>query len=152
MKTIDGEDQPLSEYRGQVLMVVNTASGCGFTPQYAGLEDLYRKYHERGFTVLGFPANDFKQEEGSDEEIKEFCSLNYEVSFPMFSKISVTGEDQHALYQYLTEQPEPVGGDVKWNFQKYLVDRDGNVVRRISSRRPPDDPEIVAQIEELLGE
>lgn len=151
MKRIDGAEQPLDDYKGQVLMIVNTASGCGFTPQYEGLEKIYREYHDRGFTVLGFPANTFNQETGSDEEIKEFCSANYDVTFPMFSKISVGGDDQHPLYEFLTNQPEPVGGEVKWNFQKYLVDREGNVVHRVSSRRPPDDPEVIEKIEALLG-
>jgi glutathione peroxidase len=151
MKRIDGTEQPLSDYQGSVLLVVNVASRCGLTPQYEALERLYETYRERGFEILGFPANDFMgQEPGTDEEIAEFCSQQYDVQFPLFSKISVKGEGQDPLYQYLTSLPEPLGGDIQWNFQKFLVDREGNVVRRFSPRMTPDDPELVGAIEALL--
>lgn len=151
MKRIDGSEQALSDYDGQVRLVVNVASKCGNTPQYEALEQLYEQYKDRGFTILAFPANNFgNQEPGTDEEIAEFCSTTYGVQFPLFSKISVTGDDQHPLYEYLTSQPEPVGGEVGWNFQKYLVDREGNVVRRFGPRKPPLDPDVTSAIEALL--
>jgi len=151
MKRLDGSEQALSEYQGKVLLLVNVASKCGLTPQYEALENLYEQYAERGFAVLGFPANDFRgQEPGTDEEIAEFCSATYGVKFPMFSKIAVTGDEKHPLYEYLTTLPEPVGGEVTWNFQKYLVDREGNVVKMFSPRMTPDDPEVVTSIESLL--
>ena len=151
MKRLDGREESLRDYEGKVVMLVNVASKCGFTPQYAGLQELYSQYRDRGFEILGFPANNFgEQEPGTDEEIAEFCELNYGVSFPMFSKISVKGDDIHPLYQQITSRPEPIGGEVKWNFQKYLVDRQGNVVARFGSRTTPDDPGLVAKVEELL--
>jgi len=131
MRRLDGDVELLGKYEGRVLLLVNVASKCGNTPQYEGLQSLYETYHERGFEVLGFPANNFLgQEPGSDAEIAEFCKQNYGVTFPMFSKISVKGEDMHPLYTQLTTQPEPIGGEVRWNFQKYLIDRDGNVVKK----------------------
>ena len=152
MQRIDGATQSLGDYRGKVLMLVNVASKCGQTPQYEVLERVYEQYRARGFEVLGFPANNFRgQEPGTDAEIAEFCELTYGVKFPLFSKICVQGEDIHPLYQYLTTLPEPVGGDVRWNFQKYLVDRDGKVVSRIEFRTRIDEPEVIAQIESLLG-
>lgn len=151
MKRLDGSEQALADYQGKVLLLVNVASKCGLTPQYKALESLHETYGERGFSVIGFPANDFRgQEPGTDEEIAEFCSATYGVQFPMFSKIAVTGDEKHPLYQYLTTLPEPVGGDVAWNFQKYLVDREGNVVKMFSPRITPDDPEVVNAIESLL--
>jgi glutathione peroxidase len=151
MKRLDGSEQALADYQGKVLLLVNVASKCGFTPQYEALETLHETYGQRGFSVIGFPANDFKgQEPGTDEEIAEFCSATYGVQFPMFSKIEVTGEQKHPLYQYLTTQPEPVGGEVAWNFQKYLVDRDGNVVKMFGPRVTPDHPSVVESIEALL--
>jgi len=151
MKRLDGRDETLDTYRGNVLLFVNVASKCGLTPQYTGLQQLYDRYHEKGFSVLGFPANNFMgQEPGTDAEIAEFCEVNYNVTFPLFSKISVKGDDIHPLYRELTSQPEPVGGDVTWNFQKYLVDREGNVVARFDPRVTPDDPQVVAAIEALL--
>jgi len=150
MKTIDGVDKPLSDYRGKVLMIVNVASKCGYTPQYKDLEVLYEKYKEKGFMILGFPANNFLwQEPGSDSEIKQFCSTKYNVTFDMFSKISVKGEDQHPLYRYLTKE-SPVSGGVKWNFQKYLVDRKGEVVAKFAPGTEPMDSEVIQKIEELL--
>ncbi len=151
MERLDGSEEALSAYDGKVRLLVNVASKCGLTPQYEGLERLHETYGERGFTVIGFPANNFGgQEPGTHEEIAEFCSATYGVQFPMFGKISVKGDDIHPLYQYLTTLPEPVGGEVQWNFQKYLVDRDGNVVARFSPRTTPEDPELVSAIEALL--
>lgn len=151
MQRIDGKPQPLSEYSGQVLLIVNVASKCGNTPQYEGLEALYEKYGEQGFSVLGFPSNDFGgQEPGSNPEIAKFCRATYGVEFPMFAKIPVKGDDAHGLYQYLAAQPEPIGGPVQWNFQKYLVGRDGKVVAKFSPRTAPDDPELVSKLESLL--
>jgi glutathione peroxidase len=152
MTRLDGSDEDLASHRGNVLLMVNVASRCGLTPQYTALEALHEKYNPQGFEVLGFPANNFMgQEPGTDEEIAEFCSSTYGVTFPMFSKISVKGDDIHPLYAELTSMPEPIGGDVAWNFQKYLVDREGNVVRMCGPRTTPDDPEVVEAVEELLG-
>ena len=151
MTRLNGQDEDLSKYKGKVVMVVNTASKCGLTPQYKGLQAIYDQYRESGFEILGFPANDFMgQEPGSDEDIAEFCELNYGVSFPMFSKITVKGDEMHPLYQEITTMPEPIGGDVLWNFQKYLLDRDGNVVKKFGPRTTPEDPEVTSAIEELL--
>ncbi len=152
-KRLSGGTESLDRYRGQVLLIVNTASRCGYTPQYEGLQALYERYHERGFTVLGFPSNDFAgQEPGSDQEIGAFCRANYGVEFPMFSKVRVRGADAHPLYAHLTSLPEPVGGPVKWNFQKYLVDRSGKVVGRYAPSVRPESSELVAEIERLLAE
>jgi len=149
---IDGEPQDLSDYRGRVLLLVNVASRCGFTPQYDGLEALYERYRERGFSVLGFPSNDFgAQEPGSNQQIADFCRSTYGVRFPMFAKIRVVGPDAHALYRHLSGLPAPLGGEVQWNFQKYLVDRSGRVVAVYPSRTPPSDPELVARVEALLA-
>lgn len=151
MTRLNGQDEDLSKYKGKVVMVVNTASKCGLTPQYKGLQAIYDQYRESGFEILGFPANDFMgQEPGTDEDIAEFCELNYGVSFPMFSKITVKGDEMHPLYQEITTMPEPIGGDVLWNFQKYLLDRDGNVVKKFGPRTTPEDPEVTSAIEELL--
>ncbi|MBM7554179.1 glutathione peroxidase [Thalassobacillus pellis] len=149
-KTITGEEKPLSEYSGKVLLIVNTASKCGFTPQYEGLQELYDKYHENGFEVLGFPSNQFmNQEPGSDEEIQEFCKLNYGVSFPMFSKTDVRGKEAHPLFQYLIKQaPGVVSDQVKWNFTKFLVDQDGQVFERYAPKTNPES--IEKDIEKLL--
>lgn len=131
---------------------MNVASRCGLTPQYTGLQSLYERYGGKGLQILGFPANDFMgQEPGTDEEIAQFCDMNYGVTFPVFSKISVKGDDMHPLYAELTSMPEPIGGEVLWNFQKYLVDREGNVVAKFGPRTEPDDAELVAKIEELLA-
>lgn len=152
MKTIDGKDKPLSDYKGKMLLIVNVASKCGFTPQYEGLEKLYEKYKDCEFMILGFPANNFlRQEPGTNEEIKKFCTLNYGVTFDMFAKISVKGNDQSPLYKYLTEETS-VAGSVKWNFQKYLVDRSGNVVAKFSPGTEPLDKEVTTKIEQLLNE
>lgn len=150
-KDIDGKEQSLSAYKGKALLVVNTASKCGFTPQYAGLEALQKKLAPRGFDVLGFPCDQFgNQEPGDEAEIRNFCSLNYDVSFPMFAKIDVNGSDAHPLYKYLKREAKGVLGTeaVKWNFTKFLVDRNGKVVRRYA---PTDKPEsIEADIARLL--
>ena len=139
--TIDGEQQSLSKYRGHPLLIVNVASKCGFTPQYAGLEALYRKYHERGLEILGFPCDQFgHQEPGDEAAIKDFCSLTYGVSFPMFSKIKVNGADAHPLYRYLKgERPGILGLEaIKWNFTKFLIGKDGEPLKRFA---PADRPE-----------
>ncbi|KFN47379.1 glutathione peroxidase [Arenimonas composti] len=149
--TIDGSPQSLADYRGKVLLIVNTASRCGFTPQYAGLEQLWRERRDRGLVVLGFPCDQFgHQEPGDEAEIREFCSLTYEVSFPMFAKIQVNGGEAHPLYRWLKkEKPGLLGLEaIKWNFTKFLVDRDGRVVKRYA---PTDKPEsIAADIDALL--
>jgi len=152
-RRLRGGTESLERYRGQVLLVVNTASRCGYTPQYEGLQALYDRYRSQGFSVLGFPSNDFGgQEPGSDPEIGAFCRSNYGVEFPMFSKVRVKGPDVHPVYAYLTSLPEPVGGAVQWNFQKYLVDRNGKVVARYASRVTPQDPALVGEVERLLAE
>lgn len=153
MNRIDGTPQPLSDYKGKVLLIVNVASGCGLTPQYEALEALYREKQEDGFVVLAFPANNFgNQEPGSNKDIAEFCSTRFSVTFPMFSKVSVKGEDQCELYRMLTALPAPLGGEPKWNFTKFLVDREGRVVERIEPRTPPNDPAVRARIDALLAE
>ncbi|TCT19980.1 glutathione peroxidase [Melghiribacillus thermohalophilus] len=142
--TIEGEEKPLSDYRGKVLLIVNTASKCGFTPQYRGLQKLYETYQDQGFEVLGFPCNQFaNQEPGTDEEIKQFCSVNYQVTFPMFSKVEVNGEQAHPLFTYLRKQAPGVLGisTIKWNFTKFLVDREGNVVKRFAPNTEPEQIE-----------
>jgi glutathione peroxidase len=153
MQRLDGSQQGLSDYKGKVVMLVNTASQCGLTPQYEGLEALYAKYRDRGFVVLGFPANNFAgQEPGNDVQIAAFCRSRYGIQFPMFSKISVKGQDIHPLYRNLTALPDPLGGEVQWNFQKYLLDRRGSVVAKFSPQTKPEDPALVAKIEALLAE
>ena len=150
-RAIDGVDRSLAEYKGKVLLVVNVASKCGFTPQYSGLEALQRQYVDRGFAVLGFPCDQFgHQEPGNEEEIRKFCSLNYDVTFPMFAKIEVNGAGAHPLYEHLKSSAPGVLGTegIKWNFTKFLVDREGRVVRRYA---PTDKPEsLAADIEKLL--
>jgi glutathione peroxidase len=142
VKTIDGTPESLSAYKGKTVLIVNVASKCGFTPQYAGLQKLYAKYKDKDFVILGFPANNFMaQEPGTNAEIKTFCTRTYNVSFPMFSKISVKGEDKAPLYQYLTEQSSntPTHGDIKWNFTKFLIDKDGKVVSRFEPAVTPEE-------------
>jgi glutathione peroxidase len=154
MKDIDGKDVKLDAYKGKVVMVVNVASKCGYTPQYEGLEATYKKYKDQGLVILGFPANNFMgQEPGTEKEIKEFCSTKYGVTFPMFAKISVTGKDQHPLYTYLTnKQSDPeFAGDISWNFNKFLLDRNGKIVARFGSKDTPDGPEVTAAVEKYLG-
>lgn len=149
---IDGTPQDLGEYKGSVVLIVNVASRCGLTGQYAGLQALYEAHKDEGFVVLGFPANNFmNQEPGSDEEIADFCQKNYGVTFPLFSKVSVKGDDQHPLYAKLTNMPEPIGGEIQWNFQKYLVDIDGNVVAKFEPRVTPDDERLAQAIRDELA-
>jgi glutathione peroxidase len=144
--TVDGKDQDLGEYAGEVVLVVNTASECGYTPQYQGLQQLYDEYRGRGFTVLGFPCNQFGgQEPGTEEEIAAFCEATYHVSFPMFAKIDVNGDDRHPLYRWLTAER---GGPIEWNFTKFLVGRDGTVVDRFGTRTEP--AELVDDIRRAL--
>ena len=151
MDDIDGKPVNLSQYRGKVLLVVNTASMCGNTPQYSELEKMYETYQEKGFEILAFPANNFGQQEpGTNQEIKNFCFTKYSLTFPLFSKISVKGDDKHPLYRYLTEQ-SPFPGEVEWNFQKYLIDRSGNVVARYHHRTKPLSEEIVRGVETALS-
>lgn len=148
---IDGKPVSLSRFRGKVLLVVNTASFCGNTPQYSELQAMYEQYQDRGFEILAFPANNFgKQEPGTNEEIKSFCDTKYSLTFPLFSKISVKGEDKHPLDRYLTERG-PFPGEVEWNFQKYLIDRSGNVIARYHHRTKPLSPQIVQDIEAALS-
>ena len=173
VQKITGEDASLSEFKGKVLLVVNVASKCGLTPQYEGLENLYEQYRGQGLVVAGFPANNFKsQEPGTNEEIQSFCTTNYSVTFPMFSKISVAGDDKHPLYKLLTQaQPKAISvaetpfreklkgygietnqdPEVLWNFEKFLVGRNGQVVKRFSPDTLPDAPELVGAIREELA-
>lgn len=152
MPDIDGKDRDLSEFKGKVVMIVNVASRCGLTPQYSKLEKLYQSRKDEGLVILGFPANNFNgQEPGTNEEVKSFCTSTYGVTFPMFAKISVKGDDRHPLYAKLAGQPKPIGGDPEWNFAKYVVGRDGRVVARFPSKTSPDDPAVVKKIDELLA-
>jgi glutathione peroxidase len=155
LKSIEGKDVDLSQYKGKVLLLVNTASKCGLTPQYEGLEAAQAKYKDKGFSVLAFPANEFgKQEPGTDSEIKEFCTKNYGVTFPVFSKIVVKGEGKHPLYQYLTakETNGSNAGEIKWNFTKFLVNRKGEVVARFEPKVEPDSAEVTKAIEAALAD
>ncbi len=172
VKTIDGQETNLSEYKDKVLLVVNVASKCGLTPQYEGLQKLYDEYHDKGFEVLGFPANNFMgQEPGNEEEIKDFCSTNYDVQFPLFSKISVKGDDQHELYKYLTENKSETDvndgaleeklagygskrlepGEVLWNFEKFLIGKNGEIAARFAPDVTPEDERLTAKVKEELG-
>jgi glutathione peroxidase len=154
MKSIDGHEVNLAAYQGKVLLIVNVASRCGYTPQYESLESIYRKYKDQGLVVLGFPANNFLwQEPGSNEEIATFCKLKYDVSFPMFAKISVLGGDKAPLYEYLTSEAanKETAGMIKWNFTKFLVDRDGHPIARFGPGTAPDAPEVTAAIEKALS-
>ena len=147
-KTLDGQDVSLADYRGQVLLIVNTASKCGFTPQYEGLETLYRDYKDRGLTILGFPCNQFgAQEPGNAEEIASFCSLTYDVTFPMLAKIDVNGPSAHPLYAFLKKEQKGLLGTegIKWNFTKFLVGRDGEVVERFAPTTKPEDLKVAVE-------
>jgi glutathione peroxidase len=150
VRTIDGHELSLKEYEGDVVLIVNTASRCGFTPQYRELEELYRKYKDQGFVVLGFPCNQFmNQEPGSEAEILDFCQMNYDVTFPLFAKIDVKGPHAHPLFTYLTRQKKGIiGSDIKWNFTKFLVDQSGHVVKRYAPTTTP--LHIASDIERLL--
>lgn len=154
VKNIDGQPAKLDIYKGKVVMIVNVASKCGYTPQYEGLQALYDKNKDNGFVILGFPANNFmSQEPGTDAEIKEFCSSKYKVTFPMFAKISVKGEDQHPLYNFLTNKatdPE-FSGDISWNFNKFLIDRTGKIVARFGSKDTPEGDAVTTAVAKILG-
>lgn len=157
VKRIDGTEESLEKYKGKVVVIVNVASKCGFTSQYEGLQRLYEEHQDQGLVILGFPANNFNhQEPGTNEEIAEFCSGKFSVTFPMFEKISVKGEDQHPLYKRLAAQPAPIGGPPKWNFTKFVVDREGRVVARFDAdkayvRTGTLEPDLVWKVEELLA-
>ena len=152
MNMIDGTPKNLSDYKGKVVMIVNVASRCGYTPQYAALQSVYEERKDKGLVILGFPANNFgAQEPGTNAEIASFCTSKFGVGFPMFEKIDVSGPNQHPLYKQLASQPAPVGGDPKWNFTKFLVDRSGKVVARYEPKSRPDDPALLARIDELLA-
>jgi glutathione peroxidase len=154
MKTIDGADKNLADYRGQVVMIVNVASRCGNTPQYATLESLYRKHKDEGFTIIGFPANNFgNQEPGTEADIKKFCSSKYDVTFPMMAKISVKGDNKHPLCRYLTEAPTAGAfkGEIEWNFAKFLIGRSGQVIARFPAGTKPDDPKVPQALDGALA-
>lgn len=151
VKDIDGKDTSLTPYDGKVLLIVNVASECGYTGQYEGLEALWRKYREKGLVVVGFPSNDFgAQEPGSNAEIKQFCTSRYDVTFPMFEKIHVKGPEQHPIYRKLTDTQSPFPGDVKWNFGKFVVGRDGRILARFDSDTEPDSNALLSTIEKAL--
>lgn len=152
LKTIDGESTTLSPYKGKVMLMVNVASKCGYTPQYKELEAVYREYHDAGLVVLGFPCNQFgHQESGTNAEIKEFCSLNFQVSFPLFDKIEVNGEQRPPLYTILAGDGSPFPGDIEWNFTKFLIGRDGRILARFSSKVKPDAPELLTAVRSALA-
>jgi glutathione peroxidase len=152
LKDIDGKDTSLKPYKGQVLLIVNVASKCGYTPQYTGLEATYQKFKGQGLAVLGFPCNQFGgQEPGTVEEIKQFCTSKYSVTFPLFDKIEVNGANRNPLYKTLAGEGSPTAGDIKWNFTKFLVGRDGKVLKRFDSKVKPDSPEITQAIEAALA-
>ena len=152
VKDIDHKDTSLSAYQGKVLLVVNVASKCGFTPQYTALQAVYEKYKDKGLVSLGFPCNQFGgQEPGTDEQIKLFCTTKYNVTFPLFDKIEVNGPNRHPLYTTLAGNDSPFPGDIKWNFTKFLIGRDGTILKRFDSRTTPDSPEVIAAIETALA-
>ena len=154
LNSIDGQSASFGAYKGKVLLVVNVASRCGFTPQYSALESVYEKYKDRGLVIVGVPANNFgAQEPGTNDEIKTFCTRKYNVQFPMMAKVSVKGSDITPLYHYLTDPSlnPKTGGEIKWNFTKFLFDRNGNVVARFEPEVTPDSPQVVAAIEQALG-
>jgi glutathione peroxidase len=155
LNSIDGAPTPLSSYKGKVVLLVNVASKCGYTPQYAGLEKLYETYKDKGFVILGVPANNFgAQEPGTNEEIKTFCSRTYNVTFPMMSKVSVKGSDKAPLYQYLTDASSnpKTGGEIKWNFTKFLIDKNGKIAARFESAVTPDSADMAKAIEQALAQ
>ena len=153
LKDIDGKETSLKAYQGKVLLIVNVASKCGLTPQYKALEAMHEKYKDKGFTVLGFPCNQFNgQEPGTNEEIKHFCSSKYAVTFPLFDKLEVNGAKRHPLYVALAGEGSPFPGDIKWNFGKFLIGRDGKILKRFEPRTAPDSPEVVKEIEAALAQ
>ena len=152
LKDINDKAASLKEYQGKVLLVVNVASQCGLTPQYKALEAVHRKYKDKGFSVVGFPCNDFgSQEPGTPEDIKKFCSEKYEVTFPLFAKLHVKGAEQHPLYAALTGKDSPFPGDIKWNFGKFLIGKDGKILKRFEPQTKPDAPEVIESIEAALA-
>ena len=154
LNSIDGQPAPLAAYKGKVVLLVNVASKCGFTPQYSALESTYEKYKDRGFVIVGIPANNFgAQEPGSNQEIKTFCSTKYHVTFPMMAKVSVKGDDITPLYQFLTDKSSnpQSGGEIKWNFTKFLIGPDGRVITRFEPEITPDSPQLTSAIEEALA-
>lgn len=152
VKTIDRQDQTLADYLGKVLLIVNVASQCGYTPQYKGMEELYQKYQAQGFEILAFPCNDYgMQEPGTNEEIQQFCSTRYDVSFPLFDKVHAKGSQQHPLYAELTQAVEPKG-EVSWNFEKFLVNKKGEVIARYKSAIAPNDTSLTTAIEQELAQ
>jgi glutathione peroxidase len=152
LKDIDGQSTSLKPYKGKVLLIVNVASKCGYTPQYAGLEALQEKYKDKGLVVLGFPCNQFGgQEPGTNEEIKQFCSSKYQVTFPLFDKIDVNGPNRNPLYKELAGEGSPYPGDIKWNFNKFLIGRDGKILKRFDSKVKPDSTEMTEAVESALA-
>lgn len=152
LKDINGKDTSLNAYKGKVLLVVNVASQCGLTPQYKALETTHQKYKSKGLAVVGFPCNDFGQQEpGTNEEIKAFCSTKYNVTFPLFDKVHVKGANQHPLFASLTGKTSPYPGDIQWNFGKFLIGRDGKILKRFEPKVTPDSPEVIQAIEAALG-
>src|SRR6266436_2990832 len=152
VKDIDGKDTSLEAYKGKVLLIVNVASKCGLTPQYEALEAVHEKYKDKGFAILGFPCNQFMgQEPGTNEQIKQFCSEKYNVTFPLFDKIDVNGPKRHPLYVALAGAESPYPGDIKWNFNKFLIGRDGKIIKRFEPRTTPDSSEVTAAIEAALA-
>jgi glutathione peroxidase len=152
VKDIDGTATNLSAYKGKVLLIVNVASKCGFTPQYTALEATYKKYSDQGLVILGFPCNQFGgQEPGNDEEIKQFCTSKYAVTFPMFDKIEVNGQNRHPLYVMLAGDSSPFPGNIHWNFTKFVIGKDGKILNRFDSKVKPDSPEVTAAIEAALA-
>jgi glutathione peroxidase len=152
VKDIDGKATDLSAYKGKVLLIVNVASRCGFTPQYTALEATYKKYGDEGFAILGFPCNQFGgQEPGSNEEIKQFCTSKFSVTFPLFDKIEVNGANRHPLYEKLAGKDSPFPGDIGWNFTKFLIGKDGRILKRFNSATKPDSAEVTAAIEAALA-
>lgn len=154
LNTIDGQPAPLAAYKGRVVMLVNVASRCGYTPQYSALESVYERYKDRGFVIIGIPANNFgAQEPGTNQEIKTFCQSKYNVKFPMMSKVSVKGQDQTPLYQFLTDKAAnpKTGGEIQWNFTKFLVGPDGRIITRFEPAVTPDSPEVIGAIVKALA-
>ena len=152
VKDIDGKETSLGEYKGKVLLIVNVASKCGLTPQYSALETLQEKYKDKGFTILAFPCNQFNgQEPGSNADIKQFCSSKYNVTFPLFDKIDVNGPNRHPLYAELAGKDSPFPGDIKWNFGKFLIGRDGKIIKRFEPQTKPEAPEVTQAIETALA-
>ena len=152
VKDIKGNDLSLSKYKGKVLLIVNVASKCGYTRQYSGLQNIYEKYKDKGFEILAFPCNDFGgQEPGSNEEIAEFCSVNFNVTFPIFDKVKVLGDDKSPLFKFLTDSIQSNSGDINWNFEKFLISKNGNIVNRFKSSVEPESEELISQIEEELA-